>query len=94
MNEFWLSTLEFIGVAWWVEIVTESPACIYYFGPYANASEAEAEKIGFIADLEQEGARDLKVTIKRCKPEQLTIFEEGADSSPASGVSPAFSGQT
>lgn len=91
MNEFWLSTLEFIGVAWWVEIVTQSPACIYYFGPYASASEAEAEKGGFITDLEQEGAKDLKVAIKRCKPEQLTIFDEDTSPSTTSGVSPAFS---
>lgn len=93
MNELWLSTLEFFGLAWWVEIVTEAPNCTYYFGPYVSAGEADADKPGFVEDLEQEGARGIKVTIKRCKPDQLTVFDERTDPKSASGVSPAFSGQ-
>lgn len=93
MNELWLSTLEFLGMAWWLEVTTESPSCTYYFGPYLRASEAEAEQQGFTTDLEQEGARGVKVIIKRCKPAQLTVFDESEAKNPA-GISPAFSGQT
>jgi hypothetical protein len=92
MNELWLSTLEFLGLAWWIEVTTESPNCIYYFGPYASSDEATSEQRGFIEDLEQEGARNIKVTIKRCKPTELTIFDDATDA-PAPGISPAFSSQ-
>ncbi|QYO64870.1 DUF1816 domain-containing protein [Leptolyngbya sp. 7M] len=93
MNELWLSTLEFLGLAWWIEITTESPNCTYYFGPYVSASEAESDQSGFVEDLEQEGAKAIQVTIKRCKPSQLTIFDETLDAQAARGISPAFSGQ-
>jgi hypothetical protein len=88
MNDVLLSTLEFLGLAWWVEIVTESPSCIYYFGPYVSAHEAKIAHTGFVADLEQEGARGIKVEIKRCKPDQLTRFDEGSDQPDQSGISP------
>ncbi|MFM7423958.1 MAG: DUF1816 domain-containing protein [Elainella sp.] len=91
MNDFWLDTLEFLGLAWWVEITTESPSCVYYFGPYGSSSQAKAAQPGFVADLEQEGARGIKVNIKRCKPAQLTIFDEGNKSS-QSDISPIMLG--
>lgn len=95
MNELWLNTLEFLGLAWWVEIVTDSPSCTYYFGPYGSASEAEAEKQGFVEDLEQEGTRSIKVEIKRCKPTELTIFDEKTDPSSSNrNIAPVLSGQT
>jgi hypothetical protein len=94
MNELWLNTLELLGLAWWVEIITDSPNCTYYFGPYVSASEANASKPGFIEDLEQEGTKGIKVTVKRCKPTQLTVFDEKTDTPAARNISPAFSGQT
>ncbi|MFN5863207.1 MAG: DUF1816 domain-containing protein, partial [Pseudanabaena sp.] len=41
------SILETFGLALWVEIVTDSPHCTYYFGPFINESEAEAAKSGY-----------------------------------------------
>ncbi|MBW4467616.1 MAG: DUF1816 domain-containing protein [Pegethrix bostrychoides GSE-TBD4-15B] len=100
MNELWLSALEFLGLAWWVEIVTETPSCTYYFGPYISAEEAEVAKPGFVSDLRQEGAKGIKVEIKRLKPERLTMFDEsdnlsseGADQSGSPGISPVLTGQ-
>lgn len=95
-NELWLNTLELLGMAWWIEVTTESPKCTYYFGPYVSADEAKTEQAGFIADLEGEGAQSIRATIKRCRPAQLTIEEETeADSSKASApLSPTLSRQT
>ncbi|NJO80047.1 MAG: DUF1816 domain-containing protein [Cyanobacteria bacterium RM1_2_2] len=91
MNELWLSTLEFLGLAWWIEVKTESPSCTYFFGPYGSAREAEAAQAGFIEDLEQEGARNIQAEVKRCRPTQLTIFDEREVKS--ASVTPVFSGQ-
>lgn len=76
MKELLINLLNFFGLAWWVEIVTATPRCTYYFGPFLTAKEATAEKIGYMEDLESEGAQGLSVTIKRCKPSKLTIMDE------------------
>lgn len=76
--EFWIKILEFTGLAFWVEVVTENPKCTYYFGPFASEEEANADKGGYIEDLENEGAIGISVSVKRCKPTNLTIFEEEA----------------
>ncbi|HBE60315.1 MAG TPA: hypothetical protein DEG17_11495 [Cyanobacteria bacterium UBA11149] len=68
--------VEFLGLAFWVEIVTDNPKCTYYFGPFLSAQEAETAKGGYIEDLENEGAQGIAVTVKRCKPSNLTIFDE------------------
>lgn len=87
MKETWTNILQMLGLAWWVEVVTESPYCTYYFGPFATAQEAEASCSGYVEDLEQEGARGIRVDIKRCKPMMLTI-EGRNDRDPA----PAYTG--
>lgn len=62
------------GKAWWIEIQTDSPRCIYYFGPFNAEAEAEMARAGYIEDLEQEGAQHIKAAIKRCRaPQNLTI---------------------
>jgi hypothetical protein len=76
MKEFLLNILQFFGWAWWVEIVTEHPRCTYYFGPFFRAKEAEAAKVGYIEDLQNEGAQGIGVVVKRCKPQILTIYDE------------------
>lgn len=76
MEEFILSILEFLGKAWWVEIKTESPKCTYYFGPFVRKQEAEAQKSGYIEDLQGEEAEIVSVEIKRCKPTILTDEQE------------------
>lgn len=77
-----------LGLAWWVEVVTDSPDCTYYFGPFFSADEAKALQSGYIQDLEQEGARGIVAKVKRCKPDQLTIYEE--DHSPSLSFASQF----
>lgn len=76
MKEVLLSLLETLGLAFWVEIVTDRPRCTYYFGPFLSSQEAKAAKSGYIEDLEQEGAQGIRATVKRCKPADLTIADD------------------
>ena len=55
-KEFFLSILEKMGLAWWLEVVTEQPKCTYYFGPFVSAKEAELAQPGYIEDLHHEEA--------------------------------------
>jgi hypothetical protein len=57
---------------WWVEIYTSQPRCLYYFGPFDSASEADYYKSGYIEDLQAEGAEGITTTIKQCRPIILT----------------------
>ncbi|MCU0565945.1 MAG: DUF1816 domain-containing protein [Oculatellaceae cyanobacterium Prado106] len=93
MKEIWLNILESLGMAWWVEIITDAPACMYYFGPFLNAQEAQAHQAGYLEDLEQEGAKNIRVAVKRCKPTQLTIFDDSDRPIPLKKISPALTGQ-
>ncbi|MEG3847370.1 DUF1816 domain-containing protein [Microcoleus sp. herbarium19] len=61
---------------WWVEIVTDSPRCTYYFGPFDTDKEASSNTPGYIEDLESEGAKRVSIRIKRCQPQDLTIYED------------------
>ncbi|MCC5656010.1 DUF1816 domain-containing protein [Nostoc sp. XA010] len=61
---------------YWIELITESPYCIYYFGPFQTFIEAKAACPGYIDDLESEGVLGIKVVIKRCRPDALTICDE------------------
>ena len=72
-QHLWLDSLDLIGVAWWVEILTEQPPCTYYFGPFGSLVEADTHKSGYVEDLESELAQGIQVAIKRTKPVQLTI---------------------
>ena len=89
MKEFLTRFLNQIGQAFWVEITTEIPACIYYFGPFLTEQEAHAEKQGYWDDLVSEGAMGIQMVVKRCRPTELTITDDWGDlpviqSSPAS----------
>jgi hypothetical protein len=61
---------------WWVEISTVQPNCTYYFGPFQNHREAETMGPVYIEDLQEEGAKEIKVLIKRCHPDELTVCQE------------------
>jgi hypothetical protein len=74
-RELFMSYLEKIGIAWWIEIVTEQPKCIYYFGPFDGSYEAQLSSKGYLDDLEQEEAQVIAVDIKPGEPRELTIFE-------------------
>jgi hypothetical protein len=76
MQELLTSLLNVFGLAWWVEVKTETPHCTYYFGPFLESKIAEASKAGYVADLEQEGAHGIVVSVKRCKPAKLTVSDD------------------
>lgn len=76
MKELLIGILDFLGLAYWVEIVTKEPKCTYYFGPFLSQQEAQTAQGGYIEDLKNETAQGISVTIKRCKPSKLTIFDE------------------
>lgn len=92
MEEILTNLLQFVGQAWWVEIVTEAPRCTYYFGPFSSAKDAEAARGGYVEDLEQEGAQGIKVNVKRCKPTTLTIYDEEGEFN-SQKASPVLSGR-
>ncbi len=60
----------------WVEIRTDSPTCIYYFGPFDNWTEAEESRSGYLQDLHIEGAQGIHAEIKYCNPSALTICQD------------------
>jgi hypothetical protein len=74
-----------LGLAWWVEIQTSMPDCIYFFGPFISQKEAEAALPGYVEDLETEKAQAIIAEVKRCKPTQLTVCDE-PDINPAISV--------
>jgi len=70
-QEFFTSVLEKLGLAWWVEVVTEQPNCTYYFGPFASAKEAKLAQPGYIEDLLEEealGKRDRQQAMQALEP--------------------------
>lgn len=95
MKEVVIKILQFLGLAFWVEIVTDNPRCTYYFGPFLSEKEASDAKNGYVEDLENEGAQGIVVKIKRCKPSDLTIFDEQGEelAYSTSSVPPTLSGQ-
>ena len=92
MKELLISITNVLRLAYWVEIVTNKPRCTYYFGPFINATEAKEAQYGYIEDLQNEDAQGIVVTIKRCKPNELTIFDELGEVTEISGV-PTLSSQ-
>jgi len=89
LKELMINLLNAFGLAWWVEISTETPRCTYYFGPFFTKTEAEIAKSGYIEDLEQEGAQGIAFLIKRCKPEVLTQSDD-SEEFPSPTATPAF----
>lgn len=64
---------DLVHSAWWLEVTTAEPHCIYYFGPFEHSEEAEAAQPGYIQDLESEGAQGISTLLKRCNPKAMTI---------------------
>ena len=71
-----LKMFNFLGLAYWVEIITKTPQCIYYFGPFIWKESAQDSYGGYLEDLQSERAQDIKIIVKRCKPSNLTIVNE------------------
>ena len=61
---------------YWIEITTDRPHCIYYFGDFASYREAKKMEKGYVEDLVAEQASGITTKIKRCSPTNLTITEE------------------
>ena len=61
---------------WWIEVQTQSPNCLYYFGPFTSFVEADQAKAGYIDDLAKEGAANISTQIAWCRPERLTSSSE------------------
>lgn len=76
VKEALISGLTQLGLAWWVEIVTAQPKCIYYFGPFVSAKEAQFSQVGYIEDLEQESAQVITIRLRRGRPRELTIIAQ------------------
>lgn len=79
MKEGLISLLNNFGIACWIEVSTEQPKCTYYFGPFLTKAEALDAQAGYVEDLKSEGATNIQVKIKRCKPRELTIVDELAE---------------
>lgn len=86
------NVFENLGLAWWVEIVTQNPRCTYYFGPFLSSAEAQDAIKGYVEDLEMEGAQGLVVNVKKCKPTNLTISDDVGERIERN-IRPVFSGQ-
>lgn len=76
VKNLFIGFVEGLSTPWWVEITTEQPPCIYYFGPFQTSFEAKATCPGYIEDLKSEEAQGIEFIIKLCKPDVLTIFDE------------------
>lgn len=74
MKNFFSSLFDFFSAPWWVKITTAEPNCLYYFGPFDSEEEAMRHQPGFVEDLTQENAREIKVSIQRTPtPSELTV---------------------
>ncbi|MEQ9237004.1 DUF1816 domain-containing protein [Coleofasciculus sp. E2-BRE-01] len=82
MTGFWkkhqntfLASLERLGLAWWLKIVTDNPHCTYYFGPFGSGKQAKLHQSGYIEDLKEEGSQIRVTELKQGQPQLLTISE-------------------
>jgi hypothetical protein len=60
----------------WIKISTDTPHCIYYFGPFDNKKEAKIYQDGYIEDLVREKAQGITVEYTKGQPKLLTINRE------------------
>lgn len=58
---------------WWIEILTNNPNYLYYFGSFNSYWEAEWAKSGYIQDLKEEKAIIVDIQINKCQPKELDM---------------------
>ncbi|MGB3692300.1 MAG: DUF1816 domain-containing protein [Spirulinaceae cyanobacterium] len=92
MKDFLTNLLQLVGAAVWIEITTETPKCTYYFGPFTSKQEAQNAQAGYLEDLKSENAQGIVVSVKRCNPSKLTIYDELGESRDLEQI-PSLSGQ-
>ncbi len=64
-----------LGLAWWAKVETVSPSATYWYGPFLTKKSLIENLQKFLNDLSEEGSKDIKHTILRCKKEEpLTVW--------------------
>ena len=63
-----------LGLAWWAKIDTDHPNATYWYGPFITKRSLQDNISSFIKDLSDEGSKNIKHTLVRCKKEEpLTV---------------------
>ena len=63
-----------LGLAWWAKIETDQPSTTYWFGPFITKRSLKENISSFIKDLSDEGSKNIKHSLVRCKKEEpLTV---------------------
>ena len=63
-----------LGLAWWAKIETDEPCVTYWFGPFITQRSLKENMPLFIKDLYDEGSKNIKHSLVRCKKEEpLTV---------------------
>lgn len=63
------------SLGWWLQVDTQNPIGIRYFGPFRSQEEAESLKYKYCLDLTHDHIRVLDCRAKFCQPRQLVIDE-------------------
>ena len=64
-----------LGLAWWAKVETTGPNATYWYGPFLTKRSLKENMNSFIKDLTDEGSKEIKQSIVRCKKEEpLTIL--------------------
>ena len=59
-----------LGLAWWAKIETDQPSGTYWFGPFITKRSLNENMSSFIKDLSDEGSKNIKHSLVRCKKEE------------------------
>ena len=63
-----------LGLAWWAKIESDHPNTTYWYGPFITKRSLKENISSFINDLTNEGSKNIKYNLVRCKKEEpLTI---------------------
>ena len=63
-----------LGLAWWAKVETVYPSATYWYGPFLTKRGLKENLDKFLSDLSEEGSKDIKLNIVRCRKEEpLTI---------------------
>ena len=63
-----------LGLAWWAKVDTGNPPGTYWYGPFLSKRSLINNLEYFLNDLSEEGSKDIKHIIIRCKKEEpLTV---------------------
>ena len=58
----------------YAKIDTDQPSATYWFGPFITKRSLEENMSSFINDLSEEGSKNIKQSLVRCKKEEpLTV---------------------